>query len=64
MAKRSAFDGSRKIDNLLLHVAGLVTAVTGVAILLSVFVEALTSGPHVLSLLILGVITTALGAAA
>jgi trk system potassium uptake protein TrkH len=64
VSKRSAFDGSRKIDNLLLHVAGLVTAVTGVAILLSTVVEILTSGPHVLALLVLGTITTILGAVA
>lgn len=64
MAKRSPFDGSRKLENLLLHIAGLVTAVTGVAILLSFMVEVLTSGPHVLALLILGVITTLLGGTA
>ncbi len=61
MGTRSEFDGSRKYQNLLLHVTGLVTAVTGVAILISAFVEVLTSREEVLPLLLLGTVTTIIG---
>ena len=64
MGQRSEFDGSRKYQNLLLHVVGLVTAVTGVAILVSAFVEILTSREEVVTLLLLGTVITIVGSAA
>ncbi len=61
MVQRSAFDGSRKLESMLAHVCGLIMVVTGLGIIISAAVEALTSGPNVLDLLIPGILTTVIG---
>ncbi len=52
-------DGRR--PSLVLHVLGITLGVSGVGILLSAIVEAVSGGPHVLVMLVCGVVTATVG---